>query len=311
MRIGHSTELEYSKITCFNASREILTRFIAHRSFNPMSSCSRPVDFFALLASMTLLLAHLDTHHHREATNFLAHQRLSDRAMLHQALERMDLISNFSKDIVTAKSASLIRRLFDIEADAAEGSNYTLRIVKEDDEEGQKEGEDLHLQIPYIGVIKIARQGHVPQEPWLRNATSPPHPASQVALSQTQTAGASDVAFATSNRATPADGQPLIQQHGIAHGFTCPGPLPASELPSAQWQVPAHQQTTLQDCNSRYDNHAPQPSVGLPPIAAGVEDWAFQGVDMAFFDSLMRGTSAVDPTGLEQQWIGGLNGNAQ
>ena len=50
----NDTKHEYAKITCVNASREILPRFIAHRSFQPKSSCSRPVDFFALLAAMTL-----------------------------------------------------------------------------------------------------------------------------------------------------------------------------------------------------------------------------------------------------------------
>ncbi|GFF54368.1 hypothetical protein IFM51744_08348 [Aspergillus udagawae] len=160
--IGGDTEHEYSKITCVNASREIMTRFIAHRTFNPMSSCSRPVDFFALLAAMTLLLAHLDAHHHCEATNILAHQRLSDRAILEQALERMDVISTVNKDVITGKSAALIRRLLAIEADAAEGHIYTSRNVIRDDDHGQEgideKGEELRLHIPYLGVIKIARQ---------------------------------------------------------------------------------------------------------------------------------------------------------
>lgn len=59
----------------------------------------------------------------------------------------------------------------------------------------------------------------------------------------------------------------------------------------------------LQYPSSSHDNIALQPHVGLPPIAAGVDDWTFQGVDMAFFDSLMRGTFCVDAAGLEQQWI--------
>ena len=71
--ISNDTEHEYSKITCVNASREIIARFIAHRTFQPKSSCSRPVDFFALLAAMTLLLAHLDACYHQNVTNLLAH----------------------------------------------------------------------------------------------------------------------------------------------------------------------------------------------------------------------------------------------
>lgn len=305
MRIGDKTEHEYSKITCVNASREIMMRFIAYRSFNPMSSCSRPVDFFALLAAMTLLLAHLDSHHHREATNFLAHQLLSDRAMLDQALERMDVISNISKDVITEKSAKLIRRLLDIEADAAEGSSYTARSVRGDDDvrEGKKEGEELRLHIPYLGVIKITRQGPISRELSLGNAASRLHQTSQVEFLQREPLPASNDAFASLPYASPTDEQPLSRLHGIAQGSTFFGDLPASELPTAQSQAPGYEQSTLQYPSSGHDNIVLEPHAGLPPITAGVNDWAFQGVDMAFFDSLMRGTSCEDAAGLEQQWI--------
>nr|POE47337.1 dehydrocurvularin biosynthesis regulator [Quercus suber] len=39
----------------------------------------------------------------------------------------------------------------------------------------------------------------------------------------------------------------------------------------------------------------------LPSITAGAEDWAFQEVDMAFFDSLLRGVSCPEAAGLTQQ----------
>lgn len=302
MRLGDNTEHEYSKIACVNASREIMTRFIAHRSFNPTSSCSRPVDFFALLAAMTLLLAHLDAHHHREATNFLAHQRLSDRAMLDEALERMDVISDVNKDVITEKSAELIRRLLDIEADAAEGSNYTARSVRGDDnvQEGTKEGEELRLHIPYLGVIKIARQGPISREPSLGNAASRPHQTSQVEFPQREPLAASNDAFASLPHASPTGEQPLSHLHGMAQGSTFLGDLPASGWPNAQLQAPGYEQSMLQYPSSSHDNIALQPHMGLPPIAVGVNEWAFQGADMAFFDSLMRGTSYADAAGLEQ-----------
>ncbi|RYP48240.1 hypothetical protein DL768_005847 [Monosporascus sp. mg162] len=302
MRLGDNTEREYSKIACVNASREIMTRFIAHRSFNPMSSCSRPVDFFALLAAMTLLLAHLDAHHHREATNFLAHQRLSDRAMLEEALERMDVISNVSKDVITEKSAELIRRLLDVEADAAEGSSYTARSVSGDDDaqEGTKEGEELRLHIPYLGVIKIDRQRPISREPSLGNAASRPHPTSQVELPQRDPLAASNDAIASLAHTSSTDEQPLRHLHGMAQGSTFSGDLQASGRPNAQLQAPGYEQSTLQYPSPSHDDIALQPNMGIPLIAVGVNEWDFQGVDMAFFDSLMRGTSCVDAAGLEQ-----------
>ncbi|KAH6887049.1 C6 zinc finger domain protein [Thelonectria olida] len=246
MRIDDNAEHEYSKMTCVNASREIMTRFIAHRTFNPVSSCSRPVDFFALLAAMTLLLAHLDAHHHRQAINVLAHQRLSDRAMLDQALERMDVMSDVNEDAIAQKSARLIRRLLDIEADAAEGSSYIVRsgIGHDDVQDGNEEGEDLRLRIPYLGVIKIARQGPISRESSLD-------------------------AFLVLPRTSPVDGQ-------------CSSHLPRLGRPNGQLQALGCEQSTS-------FNHD-----GIP---AGVEDWTFEGVDMAFFDGLMRGSSGVDATG--------------
>ena len=306
MRIGEKTEHEYSKITCVNASREILTRFIAHRSFNPVSFCSRPVDFFALLAAMTLLLAHLDAQYHRKATNFLAHQRLSDRAILDQVLERMDVMSNVNEDVIAESSAKLVRRLLDIEADAAEGSNYTIRSVRGDDglQEGKEEGEELRLHIPYLGVVEIARQGPISRESSRGNAVSRLCQTSQVELSQKTLCPASNGGFSSLPIIPPTNEPPLDHLNDMVQDSTFSGNLLASECPNAQLRAPECEHSMLQYPNPTYENMTLQPSVDLPPIAAGVDDWVFQGVDMAFFDSLMRGTSGVAAGGLEeQQWI--------
>lgn len=146
---------EYSKITCVNASREIMSRFIAHRTFNPTSCCSRPVDFWALLASMTLILAHIDAHHHNEQ-DILAHQRVSDRAMLELALEKMDLVYSLNTDSVSKDGARLIRQLLSVEGDAANGHQYTA--TNADDSQGET---DIELQIPYMGLVVISRCGPI------------------------------------------------------------------------------------------------------------------------------------------------------
>ncbi|KAK4237899.1 hypothetical protein C8A03DRAFT_15611 [Achaetomium macrosporum] len=287
MRIGDHAAHEYSKVTCVNASREILSRFIAHRSFNPSSSCSRPVDFFALLAAMALLLAYLDAPHHREATNILAHQRLSDRAMLDQALERMDAIRNVDDDVITEKSAQLIRQLLDIEADAAEGSSYTARNVEGEDDmhEGRREAAEVHLNIPYLGVIRIARRGPISHEPLAGNTLRRPScQTSQAELPQREPpSGEPNDALASVSYAAVPDEQHLDR------------PSNAQLL-----QGPWYEQSMLQCANSTYDDNVVMPShASLPPIAAGADDWAFQGVDLAFFDGLMRGTACPDAAGLE------------
>jgi hypothetical protein len=92
-----SGNYEYSKITAVNASREVLARFVAFRSSNPISSYCRGIDFLAFIASTTLCLAHIYAHHHGLFiasdgdigffANSLAHQRPGDRGMMERALE--------------------------------------------------------------------------------------------------------------------------------------------------------------------------------------------------------------------------------
>ncbi|KAK9774165.1 putative Transcription factor domain-containing protein [Seiridium cardinale] len=280
MQTDDGIEHEYSKITCVNASRDIMTRFIAHRSFKPMSSCSRPVDFFALLAAMTLLLAHLDAHQHGEATNFLAHQRLSDRAMLDQALDKMT--SDIHKNLMTGKSAKLIRKLLSIEADAADGSSYTARsVIGDADTQEGKEGEMLHLLIPYRGTIKVSRQGPISRKPSLWYAESRLRPSLHVEFPH------SESFIASPRHASPTAEQ--VNPHTQVHG---------------------DEQTLLQDPGSRRRNVALQSDMGVSPIAAEASDWAFQGVDTAFFDSLMREhptrtilVSSSSGSKIHQRWL--------
>lgn len=85
-------------MTCVNASREVLLRFIMFRGNNKNNFCCRTVDFFALMAAITLLLAHLDSHRFSQTSNLLAHQYLSDRAMIEQAQVNMDQISRVNGD---------------------------------------------------------------------------------------------------------------------------------------------------------------------------------------------------------------------
>jgi hypothetical protein len=278
--ISHGPEHDYAKMTCVNASREIMARFIAHRTFNPMSSCSRPVDFFALLAAMTLLLAHLDAHHHRQITNVLAHQRLSDRAMLDQALGLMHVMSSTNGDVIARKSAELIQRLLEIEADAADGSSYTTRSVAGHDDsdvpvEGMvKKDDELYLQVPYFGVIKISREHPVsceaPENPTLRPAQTG-QGEEQQPLNHVR---GTSVSSPGPGRHVPA----WVQAHGY------------DEQSRAQYACPGQGDIALQSGEA----------LGGADITAGDEDWTFQGVDMAFFDTLMRGMSGVDAAGLEE-----------
>ncbi|OKL63480.1 hypothetical protein UA08_01964 [Talaromyces atroroseus] len=300
--ISNDTEHEYSKITCVNASREIMTRFIAHRSFQPKSSCSRPVDFFALLAAMTLSLAHLDSHYHRNATNFLAHQRLSDRAMLNQALERMDVMRDDNKDAVMEDSGKLIRKLLEIEADAANGSSYTASSVETHDGDVQDSAEkgcgELRLLIPYLGTIKITRQGPISREPLQQSALSQLYntPQTEFTYVDSSTRATPNDAFASVPHVSSTDSQePLIHLHGVPQNPPFLGELLGPEELNGQLEASREEQQSVPQYRLGLDKDTTlQSHLELPTITADFQDWAFQGADVAFFDRLMRSCPGLD-----------------
>ena len=84
----------HAKHTCVNSSREVLNRFNTLRNSSRITLCCRSVDFLGLMATITLLLAHMDSHAQDDteqfAGNIMLHQRLSDRASIGRILEYME-----------------------------------------------------------------------------------------------------------------------------------------------------------------------------------------------------------------------------
>lgn len=291
-----NSKYEYSKLTSANASRELLTRFIMFRSFNRVAFCCRSVDFFALTASMTLVIAHLDEHRKRRqrqrqhgvgvtAINVLAHQRNGDRAMMEQVLENMEGVAQLNMDALSERSSSLLKSLLTLEADAAidtdanmnqDGFTAASAIAKPHSDSATDDAQFLRIDIPYFGTIRIGREGVVSMET-LPHAAPPP-PMQQQQAVPTETVMYSPAMRASKDDCTVAQGE----------GCSGAGVLPpvrtsldgaASEMPPVpqQPQFPSAISDTLQQ------------QYLYPGLTAGADDWAFQGVDMAFFDSLIRG----------------------
>ncbi|KAJ9484591.1 hypothetical protein VN97_g8773 [Penicillium thymicola] len=131
----YASQRVYSRIACANASREILSRQIAIRTFNPVTAGCRMGDFIALISGMTLMLARILNHCNKGTENLLVHHRVGDRATVERALGCMESMSELHEDVLTAKCAALLKNLLDIEA-------------------------GLHkVKVPYVGAIRIARDG--------------------------------------------------------------------------------------------------------------------------------------------------------
>lgn len=217
---------------------------------------------------MALLLAHMDSHSDG-AENLLANQYLSDRGMIEQVQEHMNQINRLNSDELSAQSADLLKSLLAIDLEKGHG-----RVsVREAGSEGMlphdgmvsEEESVVRVHIPYFGVIRIAREKQ------------------QAATSDTSRSSNSEAQLCLSSLTHPADllpNGPLsfpVTDEAAPHGFSAPF---------------AHQQQ--QACQTTFSD----PGISLtssplmqgrhPGLAAGGEDWAFQGVDMAFFESIMR-----------------------
>lgn len=278
---GISSNNSYSKVTCVHASREVLLRYIPLRNINRIAYSCKTVDFIALMAAMALLLAHL--HSVRDdGGNILAHQYVSDRAMIEQVQENMEKMNRLSADPLSAQSADLLRRLLDIDGEdenhhisvltaEPEGDNDLLRGL----EAIKESGVDVH--IPYFGTIKISSTASTKQH----------FPSAHVHPGEIQ----------TRNRATN-----IGAEAGIDEGFSGSRSLPSfMALPNAETIL---NETCLSQSGEQHDRvHqdnlsnfklsrvTPLPlDSEYPDLAAATEDWAFQGVDMTFFDNIMRST---------------------
>jgi hypothetical protein len=256
----HSTQRMYSKMACVNASREILTRQIALRTFNPVTACCRMNDFMALISGMTLMLAHATSHCDESAGNVLAHQRLGDRAMVQRALECITFISELQEDQLAVRCASLLKDLLIIEEGAARKQDQGVNRSREGHDNNEDSRDMLITRAPFFGSMKISRGG---------------------------------IAVVAPLRAEHNQGSGDISIGGIGsirvNNPRSSNPTPAEQAPGA-----ARQQTGIVPEPSYLENATQQDFLTqqdqiFSDIASGFDDWSVLGMDTAFFESLMQG----------------------
>ncbi len=303
---------DYSRLTCVSASRELLSRFITLRSFNGIAYSCRTVDFLALMAAMTLLLAHLDSQL-SEAEDVLAHQYHIDRAMIEQVQENMKEVNRLNSDALSAQSADLLGRLLAIVVERDNGSPRCIRRVSVQEARTETALSDhdndavVSVHIPYFGVIKIAREGMRKEVP----GTQAPS-ATMSCPAQSQAADRSGITSTDTLHVEPQmrtfgssgpSGNPNAEAMTPVDGGY--GHVEASSTMSdtyaKTWVQPETLSIPATGASDVGLNLAPQLQNGssdsllqheeYPGLVAGGEDWAFQGVDLAFFESLMRSAS--------------------
>jgi len=248
--------------------------------------CCRWVDFCALTATLTLLLAHIDSHTN-SAGDQMRHRRLPDRALVETAMDTMDELNRVNGDLLTKQTTEVARKWLDIESDASQvNSIYTSRIVVDKDHDESPNVRTLRLDIPYFGTVVTSNEGRLPQQP----------------LSTAEPPSLSD------NSSTPST------------SFTAPNIMPSaaeyfSSLDSLgstrtnTWQSIMEQARTGQAQTQGFS--APLVSlqedfesqkIVTTDFIAGENQWSFQGVDATFFDAVVRSNTA-NPGNWDQSWV--------
>lgn len=162
-RIHDLIDYRYSKVATLSASRDLLDRFMILRDIHHATAYGG-LDHKAWLASVTLLLAYINTHQLSDG-DFSQHHRLQDIAMIHRLIDR------FRKAAYRVESVQQICTLLEIEADAANGNRYYFSW--EEDTESARDLNSLQLSIPYFGTILVlSARPEMPQS-WATSTNLP------------------------------------------------------------------------------------------------------------------------------------------
>ncbi|MCJ1401941.1 hypothetical protein MMC11_005158 [Xylographa trunciseda] len=311
LRSSPDGRCDHSKITAVSVSRETLTRFIAFRTSNPGHFYCRGIDFLAFIATTVLCLAHVDSRSRRQGPaqisnpgtvlNFLVHSRPSDRGLMEGTLDIIESMARSGYDAIASKIARLLRHLLAIEAQAASGTIYSTNSSQGDEEELEchgkltNDGKGLHVHIPYFGTINFERHDS-------SKSVSTPPTAPEQDLSTTRTA---DIRLpdqlGEQNQQPPfgPDCPPVCQiDSQLDYHNAQTVQFQFGQLASPQ-QLPSPRNGVFGFSNGNFQ----EGQLAIPVDFAGAEDdWDLQGIDVALFDSLFRGTAIPDAAD-EESWM--------
>lgn len=160
-------DTSHSKATAASASREVLSRYLMIRNYR-RSPSYRGLDEKAFVCSAMLLFAHLIGHGNGDS-NFLEHQRSHDLGIFERVIGLWKEISVALGDSQCVYHSIKLRKLMNIEENAANGSSYytwndRARTTCTEDNREDKPSE-VRIWLPYFGDLVISPQPLIDQEP--------------------------------------------------------------------------------------------------------------------------------------------------
>ena len=270
----------------------MLRIFLTLRDFANTAPICRTAGFLGLMAAMTLLLAHMCPYQGTaDGEDPLAHQYSGDLAMIEQAGDQMRQEPH--NDTLGIQSAELLSKLLALETEAVSGRQnladsvvvQSTKYLQGGDRVNEANNTSTSVHIPYFGFISMHSKGLVTN-----------HDATSGSLGK--------------ERSDHESGSALMRSFGSAGGVrrtnsfaAVPKPPPHIPFPSVtNSSIDTNTQSTLAlpETYGWDTNFAPQLSdtvfhnpfrYGQATLTAGVEEWALQGVDLAYFDSFLRNKS--------------------
>jgi hypothetical protein len=208
--------------------------------------------------------------------------------MVEQTIDIMERLATQVADPLARESSDLLQRLLHVEADAAQGQIFSARKYNQDEGNHEDDGSVFSIYIPYFGVLKISPEGGISKQ----GRNNPALPATVSPRDQPMT-NIGVLPIIEDIAATKYDQQP-----GSLAPYAYGGLNNLVEPPGQTQMAPALYSGEMESQNEQF----------VPDPIAGVDDWAFQGVDTAFFDSLMRGMTGSAGYENDDSTSGGFGG---
>ncbi|CAH0037043.1 unnamed protein product [Clonostachys rhizophaga] len=133
-----------SETICTSSSRKVLERFNTFRQINDSAFACRHVDYAALIAATTLLIAHAQPPF-EPTTDDMSRHRGVDRELVCTVKDRMESLAYLNSDSLFTESSTIIDRLLPILDIAPSASPTSPSIIPP----------TVELEIPYFGKIQI------------------------------------------------------------------------------------------------------------------------------------------------------------
>ncbi|KAL2842387.1 hypothetical protein BJY01DRAFT_264507 [Aspergillus pseudoustus] len=254
---NHDRRYEYSHILCLNAARELIKRWISIRENRAPLLFSNLLEFQAFTAATTLLLALLGP----EISTTHQQERYEDSQLVERVVQNFELTRHDAIGMSVSAQSILV-----------------IRTLQQFLQEGNP-SERLRVEIPFFGVIRVARSGAV--QPILGErllgANSVRH---QDGVSVLQ----------------PSSSSSTVTPSVTINGRSSPTLMPRPSRKRAHQEIDENGEESCIDSRPRRgetllhvsNNHFSIPDA--PHIMGGVDttEWSFEESDMVFFDSLVN-----------------------